>query len=93
MPSCYKGYVWQGHPKDEIGSILGEGFDTYYGVKQGDPLSTDLFGIMIEILDEYLTISCPTMGVIVGSNYVAGKFYIDDLSLMTGDIKDLQKAP
>ena len=28
---------------------LGEGFDTFYGVKQGDPLSTDLFGIMIEI--------------------------------------------
>ena len=31
--------------------INGEGFDTFYGVKQGDPLSTDLFGIMIEILD------------------------------------------
>ena len=28
----------------------------------------------------------------VGSNYVAGKFYIDDLSLMTGRIEDLQKA-
>ena len=25
-------------------------------------------------------------------NYVAGKFYIDDLSLMTGNIEDLQKA-
>ena len=24
----------------------------------------------------------------VGSNYVAGKFYIDDLSLMTGNIED-----
>ena len=32
------------------------------------------------------------MGVKVGFNYVVGKFYIDDLSLMTGDIKDLQKA-
>ena len=32
------------------------------------------------------------MGVKVGSNYVAGKFYIDDLSLMTGNIEDLQKA-
>ena len=28
---------------------------------QGYPLSTDLFGIMIEILDEYLKISCPNM--------------------------------
>ena len=78
--------------KVKVGSILGEGFDTYYGVKQGDPLSTDLFGIMIEILDEYLKISCPNMGVKVGSNYVAGKFYVDDLSLMTGNIEDLQKA-
>ena len=43
--------------KVKVGSILGEGFDTYYGVKQGDPLSTDLFGIMIEIFEivyEYL---------------------------------------
>ena len=75
--------------KVKVGSILGEGFDTYYGVKQGDPLSTDLFGI---ILDEYLKIACPKMGVKVGSNYVAGKFYIDDFSLMTGNIEDLQKA-
>ena len=45
--------------KVKVGSILCEGFDTYYGVKQGDPLSTDLFGIMIKILDEYLKISCP----------------------------------
>ena len=65
---------------------------TYYLFKQGDPLSTDLFDIMIEILDEYLKIPCPKMGVKVGSNYVAGKFYIDDLSLMTGNIEDLQKA-
>ena len=42
---------------------MGEGFDTFYGVKQGDPLSTDLFGIMIEILDEYLNLIYPDMGV------------------------------
>ena len=36
---------------------------TLYGVKQGDPLSTDLFGIMIEILDKYLKLVCPDMGV------------------------------
>ena len=47
---------------------------------------------MIKILDEYLKISCPKMGVKVGSNYVAGKFYIDDLSLMMVSIEDLQKA-
>ena len=35
-----------------INGNLGEGFQTFYGVKQGDPPSTDLFGIMIEVLDE-----------------------------------------
>ena len=71
---------------------MGEGFDTFYGVKQGDPLSTDLFGIMIEILDEYLKLVCHDMGVKIGSKYFFGKYYIDDLSLMTGKIEDLQKA-
>ena len=39
--------------KVKVGGIWGEGFDTYSGVKQGDLLSTDLFGIIIiiEILD------------------------------------------
>ena len=46
-----------------INGKLGEGFDTFYGVNQGDPLSTDLFGIMIEILDEYLNLVYPDMGV------------------------------
>ena len=32
------------------------------------------------------------MGVKIGSKYVSGKYYIDDLSLMTGKIEDLQKA-
>ena len=35
--------------KVRINGKLGEAFQTFYGVKQGDPLSTDLFGIMIEI--------------------------------------------
>ena len=37
--------------KVRIHGKLGEAFQTFYGVKQGDSLSTDLFGIMIEILD------------------------------------------
>ena len=35
--------------KVKVGGKLGEEFETHSGVKQGDPLSTDLFGIMIEI--------------------------------------------
>ena len=45
--------------KVRINGKLGEAFQTFYGVKQGDPLSTDLFGIMIEILDEMLQLACP----------------------------------
>ena len=49
---------------------------------------------MIEILDEYLNLVYPDMGVKIGSKYkyISGKYYIDDLSLMTGKIEDLQKA-
>ena len=53
--------------KVKINGKLGEGFDMFYGVEQGDPLSTDLFGIMIENLDEYLKLVCPDMGVKIGS--------------------------
>ena len=47
-------------------------------------------GIMIEILDEYLNLVYPDMGVKIeiGSKYISGKYYIDDLSLMTGKIED-----
>ena len=51
--------------KVKINGELGEG-------KQGDPLSTDLFGIMIEILDEYLNLVYPDMGVKIGSKYISG---------------------
>ena len=38
------------------------------------------------------SIACPKMGVKIGSNYVAGKFYIDDISLMTGNIENMNIA-
>ena len=54
--------------KVRINGKLGEGFQTFYGVKQGDPLSTDLFGIMIVVLDEMLQFACPGIGVKIGTN-------------------------
>ena len=33
--------------KGKVNGNLGEEFDTFLGVKQGDPLSTDLFGSRI----------------------------------------------
>ena len=43
--------------KVRINGNLGEGFPTFYGVKQGDPLSTDLFGIMIEVQQCFILFS------------------------------------
>ena len=77
--------------KVRINGKLGEGFQTFYGVMQGDPLSTDLFGIMIEVLDEMLHFACPGIGVKIGTKYIHGKYYIDDLSIMTSKIEDLQR--
>ena len=74
--------------KVRINGKLGEGFQTFYGVKQGDPLSTDLFGIMIEVLDEMLQFACPRIGDKIGTKCIHGK--IDDLSIMTSKIEDLQ---
>ena len=40
--------------KVKVNGKTGDGFETMYGVKQGDPLSTDLFGVLIEILYEVM---------------------------------------
>ena len=61
--------------KVRIHGKLGEAFQTFYGVKQGDPLSTDLFGIMIEILDDMLQLACPGIGVKIGTKCIHGKLY------------------
>ena len=76
--------------KVKVGSSLGEGFDIFMGSNKVTRLVPTFSVLWRKKMDEYLKIACPNMGVKVGSNYVAGKFYIDDLSLMTGNIEDLQ---
>ena len=57
-------------------------------------LSTDLFGVMIEVLDEMLQFACPEIGVKIGTKCIHGKYYNDDLiSIMTSKIEDLQRVP
>ena len=46
---------------------------------------------MIEVLDEMLHFACPGIGVKIGTKYIHGKYYIDDLSIMTSKIEDLQR--
>ena len=38
---------------------------------------------MIEVLDEMLQFACPGIGVKIGTKCIHGKYYIDDLSIMT----------
>ena len=78
--------------KVKVGGKLGEEFETHSGVKQGDPLSTDLFGIMIEILYELLRACCPTVGIEIGKKRVPCSFFIDDLKLMAESVGELQAA-
>ena len=46
---------------------------------------------MIEILDEMLQLACPGIGVKIGTKCIHGKYYIDDLSIMTSNINHLQR--
>ena len=40
----------------------GDDFETFLGVKQGDPLSMDLFGTMIEVISEMIKTMAPNVG-------------------------------
>ena len=39
-----------------------------------------------------LQLACPGIGVKIGTKYIHGKYYIDDLSIMTSNINDLQRT-
>ena len=60
----------------------GDDLDTMYGVEQGDPLSTDLFGVLIEILYEMMRVICPDVGVELGCQKVPCSFSVDDLKIL-----------
>ena len=42
--------------------------------QQGDPLRTDLFGVLIEILYEMMRVICPDVGVELGGQKVPCSF-------------------
>ena len=61
-------------------------------VKQGDPLSMDLFGTMIEVISELIKTMAPSVGVQVGDDKVSNCLFVDDLTLITENAHDLQCA-
>ena len=46
---------------------------------------------MIEILDEMLQLACSGIRVKIGTKWIHGKYYIDDPSIVTSNINDLQR--
>ena len=55
------------------------------------PLVPIYFSFMIEISDEMLQLACPVIGVKIGTKWIHAKYSIDDLSIMTSNINDLQR--
>ena len=61
----------------------GDDFETFLGVKQGDPLSMDLFGTMIEVISEMIKTMAPNVGVQVGDDKVSNCLFVDDSTLIS----------
>ena len=67
--------------KVKVNGNLGEEVSTFLGVKQGDPLSTDLFGILIEVLHNMLVVlGAGDVGVQIGSSRIPDLMFVDDIS-------------
>ena len=67
----------------KINGNYGDDFETFLGVKQGDPLSMDLFGTMIEVISEMIKTIAPSVGVQVGDDKVSHCLFVDYLTLIT----------
>ena len=68
-----------------------EPFRVLQGVKQGDPISPLLFGLLIEILHEMLIQSCQADGVVVGDKMITDLLFADDTTLLAGSADGLQR--
>ena len=60
---------------------LGSAFESHVGVKQGDPLSPLLFGILIDRLENYLKSRCPESGTRLAEIIVRALLYADDVAM------------
>ena len=80
------------HLQVRANGVLGEPFESFVGVKQGDPLSPLLFGLFIDRLEGFLRDELPLVGVHVGHLLIQILLYADDLVLMAESAADLQQC-
>ena len=66
-------------------------FESVLGVKQGDPLSPLLFGLLIDAFCRYVEQRAPGLGVRMGLLFVAALLFADDLLLIANSADELQQ--
>lgn len=69
----------------------GNSFTSEVGVKQGDPLSPLLFGLLIDHIENILSKMLPQVGVDLAGSLVRVLLYADDLVLLAESPPDLQQ--
>jgi hypothetical protein len=70
----------------------GEVFQSTVGVKQGDPLSPLLFGLLIDQFEGFIARHAPWTGVNIAGRRVRVLFYADDLVILAESDQHLQQA-
>jgi hypothetical protein len=73
-----------------LGGKLGEPFEAATGVKQGDPLSPLLFGLLIDRLEAWLAVKCPEAGADLAGTLVRALLYADDVALVSDSVEGLR---
>jgi hypothetical protein len=72
------------------GGELAEPFTCEVGVRQGDPLSPLLFGLLIDRLESFIVSRCGDAGVGIAERVVRALLYADDVSLPASTPASLQ---
>ena len=73
-----------------VGGELAEPFPSEVGVRQGDPLSPLLFGLVIDRLEGFITERCGESGVGLAEQIVRDLLYADDVALPASSPEALQ---